>query len=234
MCSMVISPVVKHPHPIGANDREIRAVLFDFGGVISSSPFEAFAGYEHTNGLPPGFLQSLNATNHHDNAWAKLERGEVDVAGFARLFEAEASALGHRVDALEVLSRVGGELRPRMVETVRLCSERYVTGLLTNNFLGDSAALSDRFREQSGEVAAVLAMFDAVIESSKVGVRKPEVRFFELACEVLEIEPPEAVFLDDLGVNLKPARALGMHTIKVVTEDQAIRDLEAVLGHPIG
>lgn len=233
MCSMDISPVVKHPDSPVANPGVIRAVLFDFGGVLCSSPFEAFDAYEARHGLPAGFLRSLNANNHHDNAWARLERGEVSLAEFSAMFEAEAEAAGHTVDGAEVLALLGGELRPRMVEAVRVCSERYVTGLLTNNFLSATDAETDGFRARNAEVSAVLALFDAVIESSKVGVRKPELAFYELACGLLGIEPAEAVFLDDLGVNLKPARALGMSTIKVVDEDQALGELEQVLGHPV-
>ncbi len=208
-------------------------MLFDFGGVLCSSPFEAFGAYESERDLPPGFLKSLNASNHHDNAWARLERGEVGLGEFSRQFEAEAAAAGHRIDGAEVLSLLAGELRPRMVDAVRVCSQRYVTGLLTNNFLSETDAESDRFRARDAKVSEVLALFDAVIESSKVGMRKPEPGFYTLACKVLEIAPGEAVFLDDLGVNLKPARALGMRTIKVVTEQQALDELESVLGHPV-
>jgi len=206
----------------------VRAALFDFGGVILSSPFDAFASYERSHGLPDGFLRRVNATDPDTNAWARLERSEVGVAEFASLFSAEAAALGHPVDGADLLGLLSGELRPAMVEAVRRCSERLVTGLLTNNFvLGDGHV--DREREES----EVLGLFDAVIESSKVGVRKPDVRFYEIACEILDIEPAEAVFLDDLGVNLKPARALGMTTIKVTDPDLAITELEAVVGFPL-
>lgn len=205
--------------------RPVRAALFDFGGVILSSPFEAFATYESAHGLPDGFLRRVNATNPDTNAWARLERSEVGVDEFAELFSAESSALGHPVDGGDLLGLLSGELRPAMVEAVRRCSERLITGLLTNNFvLGDGHV--DREREES----EVLGLFDAVIESSKVGVRKPDVRFYEVACETLGIEPADAVFLDDLGVNLKPARALGMTTIKVTDPDVAIAELETVVG----
>jgi len=208
--------------------RAVRAALFDFGGVILSSPFEAFATYERAHGLPDGFLRLVNATNPDTNAWARLERSEVGIAEFAELFAVESSALGHPVDGGDLLGLLSGELRPAMVEAVRRCSEQLVTGLLTNNFvLGDGHV--DREREES----EVLGLFDAVIESSKVGVRKPDVRFYEVACETLGIEPAEAVFLDDLGVNLKPARALGMTTIKVTDPYVAIAELEAVVGFPL-
>jgi putative hydrolase of the HAD superfamily len=211
----------------------IRAALFDFGGVIVDGPFGAFADYERASGLPDGFLRQVNSIDHHDNAWARLERGEVDIDGFAEKFEDEARALGHEVDGkavLALLSGIGGtpsRLRPAMVEAVRRCSERLKTGLLTNNFLlGDGQGMGAAFGE-------VLTLFDEVIESSVVGVRKPDPRFYELACTSLGIEPSEAVFLDDLGINLKPARALGMATIKVGDPAEAIAELESVVGFPL-
>jgi putative hydrolase of the HAD superfamily len=207
----------------------IRAVLFDFGGVILSSPFEAFAHYEQANGLPAGFLRRVNATDPDANAWARLERSEVSLGDFSALFAAESRALGHEVPGADVLALLGGELRPTMVEAVRRCSQRLVTGLLTNNFIAASAA-----GRGEGPHAEVLSLFHGIVESSKVGVRKPDVRFYELACEQLGVTPPDCVFLDDLGVNLKPARALGMTTIKVDDPAVALAELEAVVGFPLG
>jgi putative hydrolase of the HAD superfamily len=206
----------------------IRAALFDFGGVILSSPFDAFAAYEADHDLPPGFLRRVNATDPDTNAWAQLERGDVDLDQFADLFSAEAEALGHPVDGHEVLALLQGEVRPAMVEAVRRCGERLITGLLTNNFL----AANGRGMQDS-QVAHVIELFDAVIESSRVGVRKPDPVFYEIACESLDIAPHEAVFLDDLGVNLKPARAMGMVTIKVGDPAAAIAELETVVGFPL-
>lgn len=203
----------------------IRAALFDFGGVILSSPFDAFATYEERVGLPAGFLRKLNATNPDTNAWARLERSEVSIDEFCALFEGEAEAAGHRIVGRDVIDLLSGEIRPEMVEAVRRCGERLKTGLLTNNFV-----LGDGHVDRESEMGRVMALFDVVIESSKAGVRKPDPRFYELACEALGIRPDEAVFLDDLGINLKPARAMGMTTIKVLDPDQAITDLEAVVG----
>ena len=212
----------------------IRAVLFDFGGVILTSPFEAFARYEDDNGLPAGFLRRLNATNPDANAWARLERSEVDLAGFAELFEAEAAAAGQRVDGRAVLALLGGALRPQMVEVLRRCHDRLKTALLTNNFVpsepvtgGGQAAVDPRF---AGPMADVLAHFDVIVESSRVGLRKPDPAIYRLVCDELGVEPAEAVFLDDRGVNLKPARAMGIATIKVADPDAAIAELEAVVG----
>jgi len=206
----------------------ITAALFDFGGVILSSPFEAFARYESERGLPEGFLRELNTRNPDTNAWAHLERGELDIAGFGELFEAEARAAGHDVVGSEVLELLAGDVRPEMVEAVRRCGDRLKTAMLTNNFVGFSDAAGGEHPH-----AEVLALFDVIVESSRAGVRKPDPRFYELACEQLAIRPEEAVFLDDLGVNLKPARAMGMVTIKVTDPDEAIAELESVVGFPL-
>jgi len=203
----------------------IEAVLFDFGGVLSTSPFAAFESHERSQGLPTGFIRTLNATNHHDNAWARLERNDVDFDQFCTEFEAEAEAAGGRVDARALFAAMSGQMRPAMVEAVRRCHEHFKTALLTNNFI--TPLTSARHEE-------VLELFDVVIQSAVVGVRKPDPRFYLLACRELDIEPTTAVFLDDLGVNLKPARELGMQTIKVVDPDNALVELEAILGIPLG
>jgi putative hydrolase of the HAD superfamily len=206
----------------------IRAALFDFGGVILSSPFDAFADYEREHGLPEGTIRAVNATDPDANAWARLERSEIDLDGFCVQFEAEARTLGHELDARAVLGLLAGRVRPAMVEAVRRCGERLATGLLTNNFVVGAGHV-----DREDEMGEVLSLFDVVVESSKVGVRKPDPRFYELACEALGIEPAEAVFLDDLGVNLKPARAMGMTTIKVLDPDTALAELESVVGFPL-
>ncbi len=209
---------------------EIKAVLWDFGGVILTSPFAAFRHYEAEKGLPQDFIRGLNARNAHDNAWAKLERSEVDIDGFCELFEAESRAAGHAVSGRDVLKLLAGEVRPEMVAALRTVAANFKTACLTNNArLGDGPGMA-RTPEKAQAIAEIMTIFDAVIESSAVGVRKPEPRFYEIACEQLEIAPTEAVFLDDLGINLKPARAMGMRTIKVGEPAQAIADLEAVLG----
>lgn len=206
----------------------LKAVLFDFGGVILSSPFEAFNHYERANGLPIDFLRGLNATDPHDNAWARLERNEVGFDEFCDLFELEAKVSGHTIDARAVMASMAGDVRPQMVEAIRQCKAAGLkTALLTNNWV----SLDER--DPVSERDDVLQLFDVVIESSKVGVRKPDPRFYELACVALDIEPEEAVFLDDLGINLKPARTMGMVTIKVGDPDKAIAELEAVVGFPL-
>lgn len=200
--------------------KEFDAVLFDFGGVLSDGPFDAFAAYEAANGLPDGFIRGLNANNHETNAWSKLERGEVDIDAFCELFEAEAQLAGGSIDGRVVLESLRGVPRPNMIDAVRCCHEHFKTALLTNNFI----ALKD------GEGFDWLAeLFDEIVESAVERVRKPDPRFYLIACDRLGVEPDRCVFLDDLGINLKPARELGMTTIKVVDPATAITDLETVL-----
>jgi putative hydrolase of the HAD superfamily len=207
-----------------------KAVIFDFGGVIVSSPFEAFARYERANALPDSFLRRLNANDPDTNAWARLERNELDAAGFAAQFEAEAEAAGYRIDGEAVLGLLVGEIRPRMLEALRRCHERLKTALLTNNFVVGEASEADT---NAGPLAKVSDYLDVVVESSKVGLRKPDTAIYELVCDELGVSPSDAVFLDDLGVNLKPARAMGMTTIKVADPDDALAELEKIVGFPL-
>ena len=208
------------------SDPGFRAVLWDFGGVILSSPFDAFNRYEQANDLPADFIRSVNTANPDDNAWAKLERNDVSPHEFDALFATESEALGHRVPGADVLGLLSGEVRPEMVTALdRVIAAGYATACLTNNVVSDDTATQAR-----RDVAMVMEKFDHVVESSKVGVRKPEPRFYEIACELVGAPPERCVFLDDLGINLKPARAMGMTTIKVGAAEQAIIDLEAVLG----
>ena len=206
-----------------------KAVLWDFGGVILSSPFQAFNHYEVEHGLPIDFVRSVNASNPHDNAWAKLERSEIRAAEFDRQFADESSALGHRVPGADVLALLSGEIRPEMVALLdRVKAAGYKVACLTNNVVsGDSAATHSP--QRAAALAEVMARFDDIVESSKVGVRKPEPRFYEIACERLGVTPDECVFLDDLGVNLKPAAQMGMATIKVTSAQQAIDELVGLL-----
>lgn len=215
----------------------VKAVLWDFGGVLTTSPFDSFAAYESKHDLPAGSIRRLNSTNPDDNAWARFERSQVTVDEFVVLFEKEASEAGLSLDARALLSTLSGELRPAMVDALIRSHERLKTGLLTNNFtfgnstFGNStpnggSAFADRY-------APVMHLFDVVVQSSTAGFRKPDPRFYATACEMLDIEPHEAVFLDDLGINLKPARQMGMITIKVIDPEQAVGELEEVVGFPL-
>jgi putative hydrolase of the HAD superfamily len=213
-----------------ANAKPIRAVLWDFGGVISTSPFEAFRRFEDDRGLPRDFLRRVNSTNPHGNAWACFERGEIDAAGFGARFLAESTALGHAVHGREILPLLSGELRPRMVAALKTVKTRYKIACLTNNMPTGHGPSMSGSPERAKAVAEVIALFDAVVESSKAGLRKPEPAFYDRACSLLGIAPAEAVFLDDLGINLKPAAAMGMTTIKVTDPDAALADLGRIIG----
>ncbi len=208
----------------------INAVIFDFGGVITSSPFQAFTRYEEDNGLPRDFIRTVNSTNPDDNAWAKLENSDVSRDEFSGLFAEESRALGHEVQGADVLALLSGELRPEMVNALSIIGQHYKTGCITNNVRRDNTSQVEAI---TAPFEKVMGSFDVVIESSIVGIRKPNPEIYKLACRQLEVEPAQAVFLDDLGINLKPARALGMHTIKVTSGDQAIAELENALGLPL-
>ena len=212
----------------GGRNPGIRAVLWDFGGVFSSSPFDAFAAYERSHGLPPDFLRRVNTVDPDSNAWARLERGEITVAAFDAAFERESAALGHAVPGRDVALLLFGDIRPAMVAALKACKAVFKTACITNNFgdLGPAVVSPER----EAQWRDVVGLFDAVFESSKVGIRKPEPAIYRLACERLGVDPHEAVYLDDLGINLKPARALGMITIKVGDPAVAIAELASVTG----
>lgn len=212
----------------------LQAVIWDFGGVITTSPFEAFARYEAEHGLPDGFLRSVNATNPDSNAWARFERAQIDAAAFDAAFAEESAALGRRVRGADVLPLLSGSVRPRMVAALDAVRARHRTGCITNNVPTGHGAGMSTSRDVARDIAAVLARFDHVIESSKIGIRKPDPRIYALMCEALDVEPSACLFLDDLGVNLKPAKAMGMATIKVVSEAQALADLAAATGLDLG
>lgn len=211
----------------------IEAVIWDFGGVFTSSPFEAFNRYEAAHQLPKDFIRSINATNPDSNAWAQFERNELTLEAFDALFAAEAEARGHRVPGRDVIALLSGIVRPSMVEALRRCKARVKVGCITNNVsAGEGAGMADT-PEKAQQVAEIIALFDHVIESSKVGVRKPDPRIYQMACEIMGVKAENCVYLDDLGINLKPAAQLGMKTIKVISAEQALPELEAAVGFPV-
>ncbi|TWB06864.1 HAD-IA family hydrolase [Bradyrhizobium stylosanthis] len=204
-----------------------EAVIFDFGGVLTSSPFEAFTRFETERGLPADIIRRTNAANHLENAWAKFERAEVDIETFDQLFAAESRALGAEVRGREVLPLLQGDLRPEMVAALKRIKAQFKTGCITNNLPANAIG---SMTGRSLYVAEVMVLFDHVIESAKIGLRKPDPRIYQLMVETLKVDPKNCVYLDDLGVNLKPAREMGMTTIKVTSGAQAIAELEAATG----
>lgn len=213
-----------------SNNNEIKAILWDFGGVFTSSPFEAFNVLEEQLGIPTDFIRGVNAINPTDNAWAKFESNDVSLDEFDQLFAAESEQMGHRVSGKKVVAVLSGSLRPRMVSTLQRCKEYFQVACITNNVKAGHGPSMTRDPAKADAVAEVMKLFDQVIESSKEGIRKPNPQIYLTACERLGVQPHNAVFLDDLGINLKPARELGMQTIKVLSEAQAIDDLAKLTG----
>ncbi|MEN9682375.1 MAG: hypothetical protein RLZZ427_126 [Pseudomonadota bacterium] len=215
----------------GVNGRRFEAVIFDFGGVITASPFEAFNRLEAERGLPQDFVRRVNATNPDSNAWALFERAEIDAAKFDELFAAEAATLGHALEGAAVLAVLSGSIRPAMVSALdTLGAQGYRLACITNNVPAGHGAGMARSGDKADAYEQVFARFEHVIESSKAGVRKPDPRIYLMMCERLGLEPAACIYLDDLGINCKPAAQLGMHAIKVTSGEQALADLSAVLG----
>lgn len=209
-------------------------IIFDFGGVITASPFEAFNRLEAERGLPRDFVRRVNAADPDGNAWAKFERAEIDATTFDRAFAAEARAMGHDLEGEAVLAVLAGAVRPAMVAALDTLKDAgFTIGCITNNVPGGQMGLRGagmaRSEAMAAEVANIMARFDHVIESSKVGVRKPDPAIYRMMCDALDVEPAACIYLDDLGINCKPAAGLGMHAIKVTSGDQALTDLGAAL-----
>lgn len=211
----------------------IEAVLWDFGGVILSSPFEAFNRYEAELGLPRDFVRSVNAINPDNNAWALMERSEIDLDQFCVRFEAEAAAQGGTLSGQRILALLSGEIRPQMVEALKRVAARFRTACITNNMPAGHGPAMMRSGAKAEAIGQIMALFEHVVESSKLGMRKPDPRIYAHACQLLGVAPQRCVYLDDLGINLKPAKAMGMATIKVSDPDQALAELETLLDMPL-
>jgi len=214
----------------GTGARMIEAVLWDFGGVVTSSPFEAFNRLEAERGIPKDTIRRINAADHHTNAWARFERSELTLAEFDAAFSAEARAAGADLTGLDVISCLSGDVRPAMVQAIKRLKTRFKVGCLTNNVAAGEGPSMARSAAKAREVAAVMALFDTVVESSKVGLRKPDPKIYLLACERLGVAPAHVVYLDDLGINCKPAAELGMTAIKVSDPGDALAALEKAVG----
>jgi putative hydrolase of the HAD superfamily len=208
----------------------VEAVIWDFGGVFTSSPFEAFNRFEAERSLPKDLIRRVNATNHHENAWALFERNEIDTARFDQLFLEESSALGHPVQGRDVLPLLSGSVRPRMVAALETCKQHFKVGCITNNVVSMHSPGQDEIQRAAGAMGQIMPLFDAIIESSKAGVRKPDPKIYLMMCDLLAVKPAACVYLDDLGINCKPAAALGMTAIKVVDVDQTLAELAKATG----
>lgn len=209
---------------------QFTTVIFDFGGVLTSSPFEAFNRMEAERGLPHNLVRQINSTNPDGNAWALFERAEIDADGFDSLFADEAQALGHALPGRDVLALLSGDIRPAMVAAIdQLKAAGFKIGCITNNVPAGHGAQMSSTAEKAAAISAIMAKFDHVVESSKVGIRKPDPAIYRMACDALGVVPSECVYLDDLGINCKPAAALGMHAIKVTSGEQALAELGTAL-----
>ena len=203
-----------------------KAVIWDFGGVITSSPFEAFNNFEKENNLPMDIIRTINSENSDINAWAKFERNDISVNEFDELFKNEASNKGFDITGKQIIKLLSGEIRPFMVDFLNEFKGNYKLGCITNNVQTDK---NDK-KNHSKEVSKVMSLFDNVIESSLVGIRKPDPRIYYMSCEALDVLPESCIYLDDLGINLKPARAIGMTTIKVTDPNIAVSQVKNFLG----
>ena len=216
--------------PTQSANPNIEAIIWDFGGVFTSSPFEAFNLLEAEMGAPKDFIRGINAINPETNAWAQFESNSVSMDDFDELFAAESAAQGHRIPGKAVIARLSGTLRPRMVDVLKICKQHFQVACITNNVKAGHGPGMDTDQAKANSVAGVMEIFSLVVESSKEGIRKPNPEIYKRTCEKLAVSPTKCVFLDDLGINLKPAKALGMQTIKVLGEDQAIEELAKVTG----
>ncbi len=206
-------------------------IIFDFGGVITSSPFDAFARLETESGQPVGSVRRINSANPDGNAWALFERAEINAAEFDTMFADEAAALGIKLRGADLLAVLAGNIRPAMVAALdSLKALGYKIGCITNNVPSGKGAGMVMSDKKADAIAAIMARFDHVIESSKAGVRKPDPRIYQMMCAALAVTPQSCIYLDDLGINCKPAAALGMAAIKVTSGEQALTDLTALLG----
>jgi len=207
---------------------KIKTIIFDFGGVITNSPIEGFKKLENTHGYAKGLITSINMNNPNSNAWAQSERGEINIDTFLSQFEKEALEIGQKINANEILMQLYGSLRPIMVNKIISLakSKKYKLICLTNVLKGIKKFMP---KEREEAVNDILSYFDVIYESYKIGMRKPESRIYEYIIENLAIIPNEAVFLDDLGMNLKTAKKLGINTIKVVDPEESIKELDLLL-----
>eukprot|EP01116_Phalansterium_solitarium_P004073 TRINITY_DN14964_c0_g1_i1.p1 TRINITY_DN14964_c0_g1~~TRINITY_DN14964_c0_g1_i1.p1 ORF type:complete len:230 (+),score=64.26 TRINITY_DN14964_c0_g1_i1:166-855(+) len=211
----------------------VRAVIFDLGGVVFRSPFAAMGRLENDLHLPKGSLNAVIARSGHNGPFARLERSDISFSQFVAAFEADCLRAGHRVSASVFLSAIDEATRTpneAMIEAIKILRSRgLLTAALTNNFFTSDAA---GVRRESELPTLLHGLFDQIVESRLVGLNKPDPKIYELACEGLGVRPGEAVFLDDIGRNLKAAAAVGLRTIKVAQDDvaPAIVELERVVG----
>ena len=200
-----------------------KAIIWDFGGVITSSPFEAFNDFEEANGLPKDIIRTINSENSDMNAWAQFESNSITIDQFNDLFLKEAKAKGFDIKGRDIIKLLKGSIRENMVSFLRELKSDFKLGCITNNVKSSSEENTDNETEEA------MSIFDHVIESSIVGIRKPNPEIYMMSCDALNVSPDQCIYLDDLGINLKPARELGMTTIKVIQPEDAIQEVRNLL-----
>ena len=200
-----------------------KAIIWDFGGVITSSPFEAFNNFEEANGLPKDIIRTINSENPDMNAWAQFESNSITIDEFNDLFLKEAKAKGFDIKGKDIIKLLKGSIRENMVSFLRELKSDFKLGCITNNVKSSSEENTDN------ETKEAMSIFDHVIESSIVGIRKPNPEIYMMSCDALNVSPDQCIYLDDLGINLKPARELGMTTIKVIQTEDAIQEVRNLL-----
>jgi epoxide hydrolase-like predicted phosphatase len=210
----------------------IQAVLFDFGGVFTDSPFHVVRDFGAELGVTPEEVTTVVFGSYEhdgDHPWHQLERGEITLESARELILALGRESGLEIDIYTLFGRMaengaGADSKGLLVERVRtLKADGYTTGIITNNV----AEFGDGWRG----LIPVDELFDFVVDSSSVGVRKPDPRIFQLALQQLEDVPPrQTVFLDDYQANVDAARALGLNAITVGADLEAvIRELDELL-----
>tara|TARA_B100000405_G_scaffold16749_1_gene13223 strand:- start:3830 stop:4474 length:645 start_codon:yes stop_codon:yes gene_type:complete len=207
----------------GYNSMKYKAIIWDFGGVITSSPFDAFNEFEEVNGLPKDIIRTINSENPDMNAWAQFESNSITIDQFDDLFLKEAKAKGFDIKGRDIIKLLKGSIRENMVSFLRELKSNFKLGCITNNVKPSSEENTDN------ETKEAMSIFDHVIESSIVGIRKPNPEIYMMSCDALNVSPDQCIYLDDLGINLKPARELGMTTIKVIQPEDAIQEVRNLL-----
>ena len=200
-----------------------KAIIWDFGGVITSSPFDAFNEFEEVNGLPKDIIRTINSENPDMNAWAQFESNSITIDQFDDLFLKEAKAKGFDIKGRDIIKLLKGSIKENMVSFLRELKSDFKLGCITNNVKPSSEENTDN------ETKEAMSIFDHVIESSIVGIRKPNPEIYMMSCDALNVSPDQCIYLDDLGINLKPARELGMTTIKVIQPEDAIQEVRNLL-----
>ena len=200
-----------------------KAIIWDFGGVITSSPFDAFNEFEEVNGLPKDIIRTINSENPDMNAWAQFESNSITIDQFDDLFLKEAKAKGFDIKGRDIIKLLKGSIRENMVSFLRELKSDFKLGCITNNVKPSSEENTDN------ETKEAMSIFDHVIESSIAGIRKPNPEIYMMSCDALNVSPDQCIYLDDLGINLKPARELGMTTIKVIQPEDAIQEVRNIL-----